>query len=383
MDSAARWFLAGIIVSLVNTALVIAFIGIPGITDDNAHEIQIVTETEVVEVEVPVTYILVIDEDGNVIREEVRVGRPGDTDASPTATPTPSPTPEPDDFTFGAPRFIDVANPLQLAAANGIVLVASGEFKLTAIGLRGGAISVAFDGVENTGQSAAIDVDVVFDGTMFVLLRDSDLNWRIISSKPGNRTWTVVASDLTHRWPASVNAMTASATGKFYLSATDPAGLFELNIGLGTVTPVVEGRVVRGIDAGLIGARVAYAAPAVRAADPPAQIGLFEDRVAAPFVTTYARCLGPVVLPVPGFPPDVALISGDRLLIVDGANHVVRLQERDGSGERIFGRANCTAGSDEASLRSPSAVAVDRDRNVFIADRGNNRLVILPHVEAP
>ncbi len=101
MDSAARWFLAGIIVSLVNTALVIAFIGIPGITDDNdSGDPVIVTETEVVEVEVPITYILVVDEDGNIVREEVRVGRPGDQGAPSTTRPTPMATPDLDELTF-------------------------------------------------------------------------------------------------------------------------------------------------------------------------------------------------------------------------------------------------------------------------------------------
>ena len=36
MDKAAGWFFAGVLVSLINTGLVIVFIGIPGITDDDS-----------------------------------------------------------------------------------------------------------------------------------------------------------------------------------------------------------------------------------------------------------------------------------------------------------------------------------------------------------
>jgi hypothetical protein len=379
VDSAARWFLAGILVSLVNTALVIAFIGIPGITDDDDSDGDpvVVTETEIVEVEVPVTYILVVDDEGNVIREEVRVGRPGDND-TPVTTPTATATPVSDELTFGAPRFVSIANPIQVAARKSLALVATGEFGLTAVGLSGGAIAIRLDGLTDTGRSAVIDVDIAFDGTIFILLRDSDLEWRIASRRAPGAPWAVIASDVMHRWPASVNAMTAAATGTLYLSSTSPAGLVELDLKTNTVTPVVEGRVVRGVDAGFVGTRVVYAAPAVQAVEPPEQIGLFEDRIAGAYETSYRRCPGPVARRVPAFPPDVALVSADRVLVVDGGNHGVRLQERDGEGELIFGHSDCTAASDESGLRSPSAVAIDLDFNVFIADLGNNRLVILP-----
>jgi hypothetical protein len=82
---------------------------------------------------------------------------------------------------------------------------------------------------------------------------------------------------------------------------------------------------------------------------------------------------------VPGSPSDVAQLVDGGLLVADEANHSVYLQQRNGSGELIFGRRDCTAGGDESSLDSPTGVAIDRNRNIFIADRGNNRVIILPH----
>jgi hypothetical protein len=381
VDSAARWFLAGIIVSLVNTALVIAFIGIPGITDDDESnsgdaEPIVVTETEVVEVEVPVTYILVVDEDGNIVREEVRVGRPGEPGA--TATPRPGGTPDPDDLEFGEARFASVFNPLQVAANSGLALVANGGFGLTAIDLNGGSAPVVFNGLQNTGSSAAIDVDITFDGTIYALLRDSSSAWRIARRAPSGGFWEVVASAELFELPAEVNALSVSATGKVYLSASQPAGLFEIDLIEGTLTAVVEGQEVAGVDAGLVGARIAYAAPMMRPQAAGDQVQLLEEGVTSVFRTTYGRCTGPVALPMPGSPSDVAQLVDDGLLIADEANHSVYLQQRNGSGELIFGRRDCAPGSDESSLDSPSGVAIDRDRNIFIADRGNNRVIILP-----
>lgn len=382
MDSAARWFLAGIIVSLVNTALVIAFIGIPGITDDDESSNAdadpiVVTETEIVEVEVPVTYILVVDEDGNIVREEVRVGRPGEPGA--TATPRPDVTPGPDALEFGEARFASVFNPLRVSASGGRALVANGAFGLTVIDLNGGSAPVVFNGLPNAGSSAAIDVDITFDGTIFALVRDSDTAWRIARQESAGNLWVVVASSETLEWPADVNGLSASATGKLYVSASDPAGLFEIDPTAGTLVPVVERQVVAGIDAGLVGARVAYTAPTTRPQTPGDQVGLLEDGAPTAFRTTYARCIGPVARPVPGDPADVAQLLDAGLLIADAGNHAIYLQRRNGSGELIFGRRDCTPGSDATSLNGPSGVAIDRGRNIFIADRGNNRVIILPH----
>lgn len=381
MDSAARWFLAGIIVSLVNTALVIAFIGIPGITDDdesssNADPI-VVTETEVVEVEVPVTYILVVDEEGNIVREEVRVGRPGEPGT--TATPRPGATPDPDALEFGEARFASVFNPLRVAASGGRALVANGAFGLTVIDLNGGSAPVVFNGLPNAGSSAAIDVDITFDGTIYALVRDSDTAWRIARQASAGNLWVVVASSETLEWPADVNGLSASATGKLYLSASDPAGLFEIDPTEGTLVAVIERQAVAGIDAGVVGARVAYTAPMARPQTPGDQVGLLEDGAGSVFRTTYGRCTGPVARPVPGDPTDVAQLVDSGLLIADAGNHSIYLQQQNGSGDLIFGRRDCTAGSDATSLSGPSGVAIDRDRNIFIADRGNNRVIILPH----
>ncbi len=379
MDSAARWFLAGIIVSLVNTALVIAFIGIPGITDDNdSDEPVIVTETEVVEVEVPITYILVVDEDGNIVREEVRVGRPGDQRAPSTTRPTPVATPDLDELTFEEPRFASVFNPLQVAASNGLSVVATGAFGLTAVDLNGDSLPVPLTGLANTGSSAAIDIDIEFDGTFVVLLRDSDRDWRIVTKEPGAVFRRVVVSSDSLDFPATVNALTVSVTGQLYLSASAPGGLYQIDPELGTITALVSGRVFEGLDAGVIGTRVAYAAPSSLARDADSQVGLVENDVATAFKTSYGRCTGPVALSVPSAPTDVAFAPNDRLLVVDADNHTVWLQQRGGEGVRLFGRSDCAAGSDDSSLRAPSAVAIDSDRNVFITDSGNNRLVILP-----
>ncbi len=91
---------------------------------------------------------------------------------------------------------------------------------------------------------------------------------------------------------------------------------------------------------------------------------------------------GPATSARLNFPSAVDVDGGGNLLIADQGNNRLRKVAPDGTistvaGNGIFGFSGDGGPATAASMRSPCGVAVDADANVYIADRGNNRIRIM------
>ena len=400
MDNAARWFLAGIVVSLINTGLVIAFIGIPGVTDDRTS-----AEVRVVEVpSPPVTYIVVVDADGNVLVERTAL------DAGASAADAATMMLSGQTLRFAAPVFAPIARPTFVAAQDGVAYVTSqGKFEVWRVGLDGTTRRLDLDGIDDLG-SIVMDVDVTTNGTMYVLVSDGVFDWRIYRGVEGD--WTQIASSILSGWSGQLIALSVADNEGIYLTATEPAGVYRMVPPFREVSEWVPGTSALGVDVSADEGLLVYAAPQTDPVNPLAQVGYVRDGRFGSWQSLYAGCgadasamasatatataattaeatataeadAEATVEPVqkrplvgPKFPRDVAIIDSGRILVVDSLNHIVRLQEWDGGSEDVFGVA-CEQGGDARHLLNPRGAAIDGAGNVFITDTANNRVVVL------
>jgi len=92
--------------------------------------------------------------------------------------------------------------------------------------------------------------------------------------------------------------------------------------------------------------------------------------------TTHGTLLQTIQLqPDIDFPIQVVELSNGQLVINHtGAHHRVCLLDVNGAVVRSFGG---TPGSDLTKMKCPVGLAVDEDENILVADRGNNRLLVL------
>jgi hypothetical protein len=402
LDNSARWFLAGILVSLVNTGLVIVFIGIPGVTDRERDPIEGAAAPA------ERTHIIVVDEHGKLLTERIELSSPGQAAAvassasgaeqpSTAATAEATPTPL---LGLGGPRFAALDQPTFVTAHNGTAWVATRRFALKRVNLEGGVSDESLRGINNLGGSVILDVDATSNGTLYALVYDGPLEWRVFRKPGGGGDWAQIATAGRVGWAAEVLALTAADDGSVYLSASDPAGLFRLEPNHTTVRDWVLGDRPLGLDVSGDDMRLLYVVP--QSLDRPAeQVRQVYDSRLGPWFSTYESCAPPTTASptptgggptqaaalqpgssVPLLPRDVAIAHDegpvqDGALVVDGGNHVVWYQRHFGEGDALFG-VPCEAGADERHLSGPRGVAIDEDGNVFIADTGNNRVVVLP-----
>ena len=385
MDNAAKWFLAGIFVSLVNTALVLFFIGIPG-SNDNDDEVRLLeTIVEALPVEQAsgeapladapgaapaVTYVLVQDEDGNVIVERTELAELAAREIAATNT-----------LGLAAPQFAEVTRPAFVAARSGVAWVTvRSRLELWRVDLEGRVESESLDGIEDLGESTVVDVDVTGDGALYLLVGDGTFEWRLFR-RPAGAGWALMASSALSSWPAEVVAVTVADNGAVYLAARQPSGLFRLAPPFQQVSDWVPGIELSGIDTAADDSLQLYSAPQGAPEVAAEQVGYHRGRQFGVWPTEYAACEPASAreqadAAVPKFPRDVAIVDGDTALVMDSLNHVLRLQAEGGAGEVVFG-VPCEQGDDQRHLLSPTAVATDEDGNVFITDTGNNRVVVL------
>jgi len=93
----------------------------------------------------------------------------------------------------------------------------------------------------------------------------------------------------------------------------------------------------------------------------------------------YGGDSGPATLATLNMPAGLALDSSGNLYIADTGNHAVRKLTVDGTITTVAGNGTHGFSGDGGSpgsalLDSPSAVAIDRDGNLFVADAGNHRI---------
>ena len=131
----------------------------------------------------------------------------------------------------------------------------------------------------------------------------------------------------------------------------------------------------------LAGALAVLVAPAVVIADPvraSTTAGVITG-VAGDGVGRYGGDGGPAVAASLDMPGAVAVADDGSLLIADTANHRVRRVDPAGTISTVAGTGSAGFSGDggaatTAQLRSPEAVAVDADGNLYIADTGNARV---------
>jgi subtilisin family serine protease len=421
VDNSARWFLAGIVISLINTGLVLAFIGIPGITDLNDSD----STVEIVEVAGPaITYVIVQDEDGNVLVERTRLSADGVSTEAMTAAEALSG----DALTFEDPVFADIARPTFIAAGDDVAYVVSqGQFGLWKIDLEGESSEVDLDGIDDLGSTMK-DVAIATDGTLYLLVADGVFDWRLFH-RSDDDDWTQLTSSILSGWPAQVVAMTVTDNRAIYLTASQPLGVYRLVAPFREVDDWVPGAGAQGVDVAPDDSLLLYAAPETAPRNAVNQVRFVHEGRFGVWQSMYPSCgdtvavvaaVTPVPTPepepeatatvtaeadasadttsdgdatatpeaveveakpagprAPQFPRDVAVVDAERALIVDTLSHAVRLQIRDGGGRVLFGVA-CEAGSDDLHLQNPRGVTIDGAGNVFISDTANNRVVVLP-----
>lgn len=386
MDNAAKWFLAGIVVSLINTALVLFFIGIPGLGDDDDEIVLLESIVETLDVEKssvgtddvetlpsvpPVTYVLVKDQDGNVVVERTELAEV----AKPAVVAK-------NTLGLTQPRFAQVARPAFLAASNGTAWVTvRGGLELWRVNLEGHTESEDIDGIDDLGESTVVDIDVASNGALYALVADGTFDWRLFQ-RPLGGSWALLASSELSGWPAEVGAITVGDNNSVYLSANQPSGMVRLIPPFKNVSDWVPGVEMSGIDTAADNSLQVYAAPQGAPEVASEQVGYQRGGKFGVWQSNYAACDPSTEAQqsdsiVPKFPRDVAIVDDQRVLVLDSLNHVLRLQPQGLAGEVVFG-VPCEQGEDERHLLSPTAVAIDENGNVFIADTGNNRVVVLP-----
>lgn len=435
MDNSARWFLAGIVISLINTGLVLAFIGIPGITDLNDSD----STVEIVEVAgSAITYVIVQDEDGNVLVERTRLSDDGvSTEAMAAAEALRG-----DALTFEDPVFVDIARPTFIVAGDDVAYVVSqGQFGLWKIDLEGESSEVDLGGIDDLGSTMK-DVAIATDGTLYLLVADGVFDWRLFH-RSDDDDWTQLTSSILSGWPAQVVAMTVTDNRAIYLTASQPLGVYRMVAPFREVGDWVPGAGAQGVDVAPDDSLLLYAEPETAPRNAVNQVRFVHEGRFGVWQSTYPSCgatvavvaaVTPVPTPepepeatataeadasadttsdgdatatseptvspaaeaeatatpeaveveakpagphAPQFPRDVAVVDAERALIVDTLSHAVRLQIRDGGGRVLFGVA-CEAGSDDLHLQNPRGATIDGAGNVFISDTANNRVVVLP-----
>lgn len=401
MGGGARWFLAGIFVSLVNTALVLAFVIVPFLNDElggnrAANVLPPPTAPTALASTESTRTVIVVDEFGNVLLRETTVTGagtgPGQISPSPGGGFTGAISRR---LAFDAPQFEPLVRPSALAAFDGTAYITTLEFSIFELRIGGSPVRDSLIGVVDFGDSIVVDIDVTSSGAVFALVRDRALDWRLIR-RLDDRSWTLVTSADLVAWPADVNSLAVADDETFYIGASDPLSLVRVDPFQETVTEIVAGQRVFGIDAindfpfGVAGGRAAgqssfgtqdhiviYAAPQTGSLRSDDQIGIVRQDIAETFNTDYEACRQDAREPVPQFPRDVSFVQRGLVLIADSSNHVILLQNENGQGQVIFG-VPCERGEDQRHLRSPRSVSIDAAGNVFIADTANNRIVILP-----
>lgn len=79
------------------------------------------------------------------------------------------------------------------------------------------------------------------------------------------------------------------------------------------------------------------------------------------------------------FPSSLAMTSDGLLYVADTNNHRIQLfQPGETTGITVAGNAQGKTGNDLASLNMPTGLCLDKDENIYVADRANARVLRFP-----
>ncbi|MDP6605736.1 MAG: hypothetical protein QF664_05705, partial [Dehalococcoidia bacterium] len=284
--------MTGIIVTLINTALVVAFVEpsvIPGLDELRGEDGG---EVRIVEVPSPsLTYVIVQDVDGNVLVERTLLSGSG-LGGSGAAGSLASAALSGRSLSFEEPRFAAVQRPTFVSAHDGTAFVTSqGRFELWSIGLDGEAKRLNLEGIDDIG-SVIMDVDVTSNGRIYLLVSDGVFEWRMF--RRVEREWELMSSSILSGWPAQVVAFSVADNEAVYVTVNEPSGVFRLVPPFRSAADWVPGAKAQGIDVSADEELVLYAVPTTAPVSLAAQVRYVRDGQYGTWRSTYEPCGGTV-----------------------------------------------------------------------------------------
>ncbi|MDG1840708.1 MAG: hypothetical protein P8J64_08215 [Dehalococcoidia bacterium] len=436
MDSSARWFLAGIFVSLINTAFVALFIfgpRLPEVFEVLASDSNSSRAGEISVSATEITYkIVVIDERSDVVFwesglsdeainklvEELRVNPTSQTDADTESVMETVLVQESvakyDQKTIEEFAFSDGRDVIPLTDKVAVLhsfegsawLISDNTMTLKAFGkvLNDGFTEVPISGIGVHSSSGATALTLDRSGHLWVLLTEND-GWRVIKKTFNSDSWLEVVSHLNTEAKFRPTDIAVGDDRSIYLSSSYPPALYRyrqatkqieivspINDAASAVTYAPTGMIVSG------GSRAAIAFDhaelqvlfiehsAVSEITPDSATPGEINRAFNTWADAYPNCEARDLFKVRTAetknllrnPLSVGMADNGRVLLVDFESNVVFAQAYQSSGEILWGNKDCSAGDSGRGLSGPTSAAMDEDKNLLIIDDGNSRILFLP-----
>ena len=435
MDSSARWFLAGIFVSLINMAFVAFFIFGPRLPEvfevlssssKSSHVEKISASANET-----IYKVVVIDERSEVVFwesglsdeaikklvEELRINPLSRTDTKTESVVENTQAQELvasyspkklEQFTFLDGRdVISVTDKVaDLHNFEGVSwLISDKTMTLKGFGkmLGDGFTEVPISAIEAHSSSGAIALTLDQSGHLWVLLTEAD-GWRVVKKTFNSDNWVEVVNHLKADVEFRPTDIALGDDRSIYLSSSYPPALYRykqavkqieivspINDAASSVTYTPTGLIVSGesrsavafdhaelqvlfIEHSTVGEIIPNSAA-------PGEI----NRAFTAWAATYPDCEAGDLFRVRTpedrnllrNPLSVGMADKGRALLVDFESNVVFAQAHDGGGEILWGNKDCSAGDSGRGLSGPTSAAMDEDMNLVIIDDGNSRILFL------
>jgi hypothetical protein len=432
MDSSARWFLAGIIVSLVNSGFVILFLFLPRISDGSALDIfnnEPIQTEKIAEPEVVIEYKVVILNDlGDILFSESELDDEavdslaavfeklrGDLDQQSAEELQPKtlslsgknfseerslilPLSGAQDV-VAVPDFVSLERPV----ASSTWLVADGTLFLKLISVNTSENDALTASVSEVpidtamfGNPLVVAVNFDSEGTLWVLLQE-DNGWRLTRRSPASDEWLVAMSGRTTKTDLTPTDFIVGEDGAIYITSSYPPAIYRYDaesVKMNLVsavndraTSVVEaphGLVVSGpsksstaFDEEYMQVLTINRIEIGESIEDPRSSGQF-SKYFMEWSSDYPTC-GSNTKSVIQEPISLSWAGEHGLVIANASSNTVVLQPNGQEGQILWGNSDCSSGSSMDSLDNPIGVSIDEQQNIAIIDGGNDRLVILYH----